>query len=99
MGVYSNYTLSYPLWGLYTVKESERCLTKSIINYAIKLKNTTKYATSTKNKILRIFNDMGKYCIVLSEKSRMQNCVCVFIVVMHIHYMHGKMGEGNSPKC
>lgn len=41
------------------------------------------YFIFIKIKILRIFNDMGKYYIILSE-----NCVCVFIVVMFIYFMY-----------
>ena len=47
------------------------------------------YSTSTKIKILTIFNDVGKYYTVLCDKSRK---LCVYFhFVMHIHYMHGKM--------
>lgn len=49
----------------------------------------TEYSTSTKIKALMIFNAVGKYYTVLMIK--VENRVCSFTVVMHIHYIHGKM--------
>ena len=57
----------------------------------------TEYSASTKIKALIIFNAVGKYYTVLVIK--VENRVCIFTVVMHIHYMHGKMWEGNTPNC
>lgn len=39
-------------------------------------------STPTKIKVLGRFNDMGKYCIILSEKRQIQNSMCIFSIVM-----------------
>lgn len=60
--------------------------------------HTIKYSIPTKIKILRIFNDIRKYYIILSEKSETQNCVYFHCYNAYILYMHGKILEGNTPK-
>lgn len=47
--------------------------------------HTVEYSTPTKIKILKVFNDMEKCYIILSEKGRIQNCI--FTVVIPLPYI------------
>lgn len=62
---HSNYAKSYLLWGIYVVKVET--MTGDVHNKSCDI-HILEYSTSTKIKILKIFNDMEKYYIVLSQK-------------------------------
>lgn len=47
---------------------------------------TVECSTPTKIKILRVFNDMGKCYIILSEKGRIQNCIFSLLSYLYLIY-------------